>query len=194
MARATKAKGIAATVIAMIAAVIAVEGGWVNHRDDPGGETNMGITKSVAVEEGYTGPMKTIPRATVESIYYRRYFVEPGFDALVDIDPAVTEELFDTAVNMGPTRPSKWFQQSINALGGARLVVDGKIGPRTVTAYRAYQAKAGSRRACIAMLDSLDGRQRAEYDRLVRANASLKVFHRGWINHRIGNVSREKCQ
>jgi hypothetical protein len=44
------------------------------------------------------------------------------------------------------------------------------------------------------MLDSLDRQQRAEYDRLVRVNGKLRVFYRGWINHRIGNVKRSECE
>lgn len=186
--------GIAAAAIAMIASVIAVEGGWVHHPADPGGETNMGITKRVAVQNGYVGPMRTLPRSVAESIYYQRYLVEPGYAPLIAIDAAVTEELFDTTVNMGPARPSRWFQVSINAICSGRLAVDGRVGPGTIAAYRACQGRIGASRLCVAMLDALDARQRAEYDRLVRANARLKVFHRGWVAHRIGNVDRRRCR
>lgn len=185
--------GLPAAVAAMIAGTIALEGGYVNHPADPGGETNMGITKRVAVDAGYTGPMRQLPREVATSIYYDRYIVAPGFAPLVPLDAAVTEELFDTAVNMGPLRPSRWFQMSINQMCGTRLVVDGKVGPATIGAFRTCQAKLGARRMCLAMLDRLDARQRGEYDRLVAVNASLRVFHRGWINHRIGNVDRKKC-
>lgn len=187
-------KSIAAAAIAMIAGVIAVEGGYVNHKADPGGETNMGITKRVAVENGYRGSMRQLPREVAESIYYDRYLVGPGFEPLIEADAAVTEELFDTTVNMGPARPSRWFQQSINSLCGARLAIDGRVGPGTVAAFKACQARLGPVRACTAFLDALDARQRAEYDRLVRVNPRLRVFHRGWVNHRVGNVDRRKCQ
>ena len=43
------------------------------------------------------------------------------------------------------------------------------------------------------MIPALDAKQLAEYDRLIRANAKLKVFRKGWVNHRIGNVSLENC-
>jgi hypothetical protein len=43
------------------------------------------------------------------------------------------------------------------------------------------------------MLNSLDGHQRDEYARLVRVNPKLRVFHKGWVAHRVGNVDRRKC-
>lgn len=185
---------IAATALAMILGVIALEGGYVNDPLDPGGETKNGITKRVAVANGYTGPMRTIPHDVVVSIYHDDYLVAPGYEPLIAIDAAVTEELFDTTVNMGPARPGRWFQQSINAQCGARLVVDGRVGPATIGAYRACQSKLGATSLCLAMLDRLDGLQRGEYDRLVRVNPTLKRFHRGWTTHRIGNVDRAKCR
>lgn len=192
--KAKAAGGLAAAAIAMIAAVISVEGGWVNHPADPGGETNMGITRKVAIARGYTGPMRTLPRDVAESIYYDQYLVAPGYAPLIAIDAAVTEELFDTTVNMGPRRPGGWFQEAVNASCGTRLTVDGKIGPATIGAFKACQVRIGAAKLCVSMLDRLDARQRGEYDRLVVANRQLKVFHRGWIAHRIGNVDRARCK
>ncbi len=192
---ASKAKrGVGAVIAAIIAGTIALEGGYVNDKRDPGGETNMGITKRVAVENGYAGPMRALPRDVAESIYYDRYLVAPGYAPLVPIDAAVTEELFDTTVNMGAARPGRFFQQSINQLCGARLAVDGRVGPATIAAYTACQQRLGAATLCVSMLDSLDAKQRAEYDRLVRVNAALGAFHRGWIAHRVGNVDRAKCR
>jgi len=184
---------IGAAALTIIGAAIALEGGYVNHRNDPGGETNMGVTVSVARENGYIGPMRALPREVAESIYYRRYLVAPGLEPIIKHDAAVTEELFDTTVNMGPARPSRWFQQSLNELCAARIGVDGKIGGQTIAAFAACQKKLGATTLCVRMLDSLDARQKAEYARLVRVNPNLGVFHKGWVRHRIGNVDRAKC-
>lgn len=189
----TRHGGIAAAAVAMIAAVIAVEGGWVHHRDDPGGETNMGITKTVARQHGYTGPMRTLPREVAESIYYDSYLVKPGYAPLIALDAAVTEELFDTTVNMGPGRPSRWFQQSLNELCGTALPVDGNVGPATVRTFKSCQIKLGATTMCIKMLDRLDSKQRDEYGRLVKVNPRLRVFYKGWVAHRVGNVDRKRC-
>lgn len=167
-----------------------LEGGYVNHPDDPGGETNKGITKKVAVAYGYAGPMKTIPDAVVNSIFYQGYLVAPGYEPLIALDPAVTAELFDTTVNMGPARPGKFFQESLNEICPTlKLKVDGQVGPATVAGFARCQRTL----LCRAMIPALDAKQLAEYDRLIRANSKLSVFRKGWINHRIGNVPLEKC-
>lgn len=184
---------IPAAALAMIGTTIALEGNFVDHPNDPGGATRWGVTEKVARRHGYRGPMRTLPREVAESIYYEDYLVAPGYEPLIALDAAVTEELFDTTVNMGPRRPSRWFQAEINARCGTALAVDGRVGPATVGAFGQCQVRHGSARLCRAMLDSLDARQRAEYDRLVRVNPRLAVFHRGWLNHRIGNVDRRKC-
>lgn len=192
--KATAKKPIAGVALAMILSVVAVEGGYVYHPNDPGGETNKGVTKKVAVQHGYAGPMRAIPDTVVHSIYYDSYLVAPGYEPLIAIDGAVTEELFDTTVNMGPARPGRWFQAATNSICGTNLVIDGKVGPATVAAFRGCQARIAPAALCTAMLDRLDAAQRAEYDRLIRTNTKLKVFYRGWINKRIGNVDRAKCR
>lgn len=190
----TKAKGaIGATVGAIIAAVFAVEGGFVDHPNDPGGATNFGVTERVARKHGFDSDMRELPREKAFEIYRKDYIERPGFMPLVEIDPAVAEEVIDTAVNMGPVRPSRYFQRAVNEVCGSSLAVDGRIGPATVSVWRNCRFALGAP-ACVRVLDSLDRQQEAEYDRLVRVNPRLKVFRRGWQNHRIGNVDRKRCQ
>lgn len=49
------------------------EGGYVNDKDDKGGETNWGISKAVAREYGYKGEMKDLSKKTANNIYYNLY-------------------------------------------------------------------------------------------------------------------------
>ena len=130
-----KAK-VGAAIALILAAVFAVEGGYVNHPSDPGGATNHGITERVARQNGYTGSMRDLTRDRAAEIYERQYIEQPGFLPLVEIDAAVAEEVIDTAVNMGPARPSRFFQRAVNATCNTSLQVDGKIGPQTVKAWR----------------------------------------------------------
>lgn len=206
MSRAALAKtlggtGAAAALIAILGAIYADEGGYVNHPSDPGGATNHGITQEVARQHGYQVDMRFFPRhcagsaqVCADDIYIDSY-IKPmtgGQDMpLLAIDPAVSEELANTATNMGLQRPSRWFQQALRQYGYP-VAVDGKIGPRTVRYAREFRMVTGWR-GCRLMLDNLDARQRAEYDRIVRARPASKVFYKGWINRRIGNVDRRKC-
>lgn len=181
-------------VAGILAAVGLNEGGFVDHANDPGGPTNHGITEQVARKDGYTGHMRDFPKEWANDIIFTGYIKGPGFLPVIEASPAVGEEIVDSAVNFGPHRPSCWFQQSANELGAApALKVDCKIGARSVAAYRDLQGKFGKVRACVATLDKMDAKQTAEYQRLVRVNPKLKVFYRGWLNKRVGNVDRKKC-
>ncbi|MDE8654763.1 glycoside hydrolase family 108 protein [Novosphingobium album (ex Liu et al. 2023)] len=191
--------GISAALLAILATVFAIEGGYVDHPNDPGGATNHGVTEQVARRHGYAGDMRVLPKhcagaddICADRILVRDYVEKPGLAPLVEIEPAVAEEVIDSAVNFGPARPSRWLQLSLNELGGADLSVDGKVGPRTIERYRHYALTAGAG-GCVAMLDALDARQAAEYARLVRVNPRLKVFYRGWMRWRVGNVDRARC-
>lgn len=192
-------RGLVASIGIIIAAVFAVEGGYVNDPADPGGATNHGVTEAVAREHGYTGDMRDFPKTCeiegevcAESIYRTDYIDKPGFTPLVYIDPVVAEEVIDTAVNMGPSRPSRYFQRALNEVCGTFVAVDGKVGPSTVGTWLICRLEKGPA-ACVAMLDALDRQQEAEYDRLVRVNPRLSRFRKGWQNHRIRNVDRAEC-
>lgn len=133
-----------------------------------------------------------MPQSVAFACYQRNYVERPGFLPLVQIDPAVAEEVIDTGVNMGPSRPTRFFRQAVNEVCRTSLPIAGKIDAVTVKAWSDCRTNMGAR-ACVRVLDSLDRQQRAEYDRLVRVNPKLRVFHRGWVNHRIGNVKRSRC-
>jgi lysozyme family protein len=210
-----KRAGLGVGVVAILSSIFALEGGYVNNPKDPGGETNHGITVAVARKHGYTGTMRDLPRwcpdalnamiadaeagrrvrmvkPCADTILFVDYLERPKLLPLVAIDAAVAEEVADTATNMGPARPARFFQRAVNATCRTSIRVDGQIGPATTAAWAQCREQLG-RPACILMLKSLDDQQRAEYDRLVRRNPSLRVFYRGWINHRIGNVKPEAC-
>ena len=78
--------------------VFAVEGGYVNDPDDPGGETNYGISKRYHKDVD----IKNLTKEDAKEIYYREYWV-----------PNVTGKeqfwaedivLFDTAIHLGPAQ------------------------------------------------------------------------------------------
>lgn len=184
--------GVAA---AIISAILLVEGGYVNDPRDPGGETNRGITKAVAVEHGYTGSMRQLPEEKAREIYYDSYIKSPGFEPMLDISPAVARKLADSAVNVGVKRPSIWFQSALNALnrGGKDykdVAVDGKVGQSSIVAYRSLQRVRGSTTACVLVIKLLDAQQAVYYMSLTR----LSEYTVGWVSNRINNVPLNECK
>lgn len=194
---ASKAKlGAAGVSLAalIIAAVIDVEGGYVNDPADPGGETNHGITVEVARQSGYTGSMKDLPKEFAQKIYFEDYITKPGFFPLVEMQPAVAHKMVDAGVNVGTSRPSRWLQLTLNTLsrGGADypiLVVDGKVGTSTINAYASLAKKRGEVKACELVIKMLDAHQANYY-----ASLNMPSYQVGWIDNRIGNVPLSKCK
>jgi hypothetical protein len=86
-----------------------------------------GITKAVAVQNGYTGPMRSIPMDVVASIYRKAYWGRVRAD---DLPLAIRYPMFDAAVNSGTKQAIIWLQRALNT------TVDGIIGPQTIAAAR----------------------------------------------------------
>lgn len=181
--------------LAIIGTVFQLEGGYSNNPADPGGATNHGVTEAVARSHGYKGPMQMLPKELASDIYYKDYIVKPGFLPIVELQPAVGEELIDSGVNVGTSRPARWFQQTLNALnrGGLdypNVTVDGRIGPASIQAYKSLERVRGKVLACELTIKMLDGYQVQHYVSLT----NLYTFTPGWVAHRIGNVPLDKCK
>lgn len=101
------------------------EGGYVNHPDDPGGETNWGVTKVVARQHGYEGLMKDMPVEVAKAVYRKSYWDAVQAD---NLPPAIRYAVFDAAVNSGVGTSVRWLQQSVGA------TPDGVLGPKTLAA------------------------------------------------------------
>jgi lysozyme family protein len=103
------------------------EGGFVNHPDDPGGITNLGVTKKVYDEwigrESTEQEMRDLTPEDVGPIYKKNYWDRIKGDLLPS---GVDWCAFDWAVNSGKSRPSKAIQRAVGA------TQDGAIGPATI--------------------------------------------------------------
>lgn len=174
------------SIDSIIAGVIATEGGYVNNPNDKGGETNFGITVAVARANGYTGPMKSMPKSVAESIYRKRYVVDPKFDQVAALSASVAEELIDTGVNMGPVKAAEFLQRWLNGFGveGKDLVVDGKLGPASLTALKTFLQKRGTDGERV-LLRGLNGSQAARYLDLTESNKTQRTFLYGWVKNRV---------
>jgi len=120
--------------------VLAHEGGYVDHPDDPAGATRWGITEAVARRVGYRGNMRDLPVDLAKRIYREDYWNAVRADEL----PAeIRYVVFDAAVNSGPRQSIQWLQQAL------AVPADGVLGP--ITMGKAHQADPEQlRRACLA--------------------------------------------
>jgi lysozyme family protein len=114
-------------------AVLHHEGGFVNHPSDPGGMTNLGVTKKVWEEwVGYEVDEKVMRSLTpnhVWPMYKAKYWDKIKGD---DLPSGVDYAVFDAAVNSGPGRAAKWLQSCVG------VEPDGGIGPKTLAAVAAF--------------------------------------------------------
>lgn len=173
----------------LIDGLIGREGKYSNHPSDTGGETMWGITIAVARANGYTGPMRDMPRATAAAIYRNEYFVKPGFDQVYALSQPIAEELFDTGVNMGVSVPGPWLQRILNVLNNhgkdyAQLTVDGKIGPGTAVALRSFLNRRGAAGEKV-ILRALNCQQGARYLDITEKREANEDFYFGWLLNRV---------
>ena len=181
-----------ADVDSMVEGLIEREGGYVANRADSGGPTCFGITEAVARANGYSGPMRQLPREEAAAIYKRLYWLRPRLDEVAKRSPAIAGELFDTGANMGPAVAVTFLQRALTALNrNAKdypdLVPDGRIGPQTLAALDAFLKLRGNGNGEAVLLRALEALQGERYLRLAERRPANEAFLYGWLANRIGN-------
>lgn len=146
-----------------IAHVLASEGGYVNHPDDPGGPTNLGIT--LADARHYWKPnataadVKAMSIDIAKQIYRAHYWNALSCDSLpAGVDYCV----FDYGVNSGVARSARVMQRLL------RVEADGVVGPQTVAAAN----KADSSKLVNLICD--------ERMAFLKSLKTWRVFGKGW--------------
>lgn len=147
--------------------LIGHEGGYVNDPQDPGGETNWGITKRTAMANGYTGNMKTMTRQQAYEIYRRAFWLRYNCEQMPD---AVAYQFFDAAVNHGFGNASRMLQRAVGVLD------DGIIGK--------YSLEAINSNPISDTLMVLNGERLNFYTRL----KNFDRFGKGWVNRVAQNL------
>lgn len=107
--------------------VLSHEGGYVCDPHDSGGETCFGISKRAYPELDIKH--LTLPQA--KDIYRKDYWEKLGLGLFPDRLALV---LFDTSVNAGRSQAVKILQRSLNLSAFPRLIEDGILGSKTLTA------------------------------------------------------------
>lgn len=120
------------------------EGGYVNHPEDPGGMTNMGVTKKVYEEwignEVTEEDMQGLIREDVAPIYQKNYWL--GVKAH-DLPDGLDLCVFDWGVNSGPGTATKKLQEMVGA------DADGILGPNSLSSLNVYIEEHGLKQTII---------------------------------------------
>ena len=150
---------------ASLALVLQSEGGFVNHKFDPGGMTNLGVTRNVwkdwVKHEVDEAEMRALTPELVAPLYKSRYWDACKCD---DLPRGVDYAVFDAAVNMGPGRAARLLQA---ALG---VTADGSIGRATIAAATAADP--------VELLEAFSQGKEAFYKSL----STFQTFGKGWLS------------
>jgi lysozyme family protein len=143
--------------------LIGHEGRYVWHPNDPGGETNWGISK-----RSYPNlDIKNLTEQQAKEIYKRDFWDRMRIEKL---PPLIQFDVFDCCVNSGLQRASTLLQRAVGE------VEDGLLGTNTMAAIAGVEpshllARFNAHR--LIFMASLDG---------------WPVFGRGWARRIAGNL------
>lgn len=145
-----------------------IEGGLVDHPNDPGRLTNYGISKRSHPDIDIENLTKEGAKAIYKEEYWPWYM-----DSVTDW--GVVSEMFEQLVNMRPSTAVKVWQRALNYLG-AEIEVDGQFGPVTLRSINEY-----SRRMRVSLIKALNGVQFVHFLKLVEGGERFDTFARGWL-------------
>ena len=188
----------------IITDIIAVEGGYVNHSSDLGGETNFGITyatankvsnKKMLTAMGWDGKMRNLTQPMAYAIYDVEFWTKLNLDAIFEISPFLADKLFDQGVNCGPARAAKWLQRALNGFNRGQkdykdLTVDGGIGNDTLIALNGLIQKRGRAGAVTVLLYAIVSFQGNHYLTIAEEREANEEFMYGWFMERLSHNLR----
>ena len=139
------------------------EGGFVNHPSDPGGMTNLGVTKAVYDKfinrESTEEEMRALTPIEVAPIYKKNYWDRGRCD---DLPSGVDWSVFDWGVNSGVGRSAKALQRIVG------VTADGGIGPMTLKAVANFEPK------------DIIVKMHATRQKFYEGLTTFKTFGKGW--------------
>ena len=143
------------------------EGGYVDNKNDPGGETKFGITLKVALDHGYKGDMANLDLITAKAIYATTYWPK----CLDELPFKIAFNVFDGAVNSGLSQSIKWLQRSLG------IKEDGLLGPETIAGSNKQNPEIIAVKFNVNRMEFLTGNHRWSF------------FGKGWARRIAKNLA-----
>lgn len=181
----------------IIESVIGLEGGYSNNPNDPGGETNWGITAAAIVPYrdyltgvmGWDGQMISLTKSQAVYVYIKEYWDPMDLDNIMAQSqnaPLLADLLFEAGVNLGTGTIVGMMQQCLNVLNYQQryysdITVDGVAGDATLGALQGlFQAHPTTGLPnLLFMMSALVG---ARYIAIAANNSSQEEWEDGWQN------------
>lgn len=165
--------------------------GYVNSKNDSGGETNYGITKVVARQCGYNGEMCDLPKEKAVAIYKNEYWIKSGANRVSELSFNIAFLLFDFAVNSGVgnavTTIQKVFNEKYNI--NPKLAIDGVFGNKTLNAFITLQSyKKNNEFIFIEFEKYYISKILKYYTSLKKPKIGFQANGVGWVNRVANNI------
>jgi lysozyme family protein len=156
--------------------VIRSEGGYTNNPKDPGGMTNLGVTRTnweLYLDRDVTeADMRALTPEMVKPFYKKNYWDRIRGD---ELPSGVDYAAYDLAVNSGTGRAAKYLQQI------AGVTADGVIGPRSIEAIKNCDAEDVVDEICNMRMTFLEGL------------GTFETFGKGWTT-RVNDVKAKATE
>ncbi len=169
--------------------LLGVEGEYADHRDDSGGATRWGVTEYLARAHGYYGEMREYPLERAIQVYRLEYWSPLALTPIAYMHFEIAYEIFEASVQTPPGTAAVWLQRLLNVYNRretdyADVVVDGRIGERTLTALGRFLRHRGPEGADV-MVVSLNALQAVYLISLAERRQKDETFVYGWIKERV---------
>jgi lysozyme family protein len=162
------------------------EGGYSNDPADRGGETKWGITQKTWAGYGSDTEWRHMTLNDAQNLYLNVYWRGACLSVLDSgaVPQRLLNEIFDAVVNHGIAGGIRCLQRAYNDINGDGddLVVDGRIGNKTITAVASFCNRNGS--YADALLAALRFERAGLYFNLCN-DPTQKKFLRGWLRRLI---------
>ena len=178
----------------MIKRIAGVEAGYVNNKDDLGGETNHGVTKAVALENaadlksqfGWDGTMINLSQPMALFLFKKKYWNKMLLDSIYAISPSVADKMLDIGINSGTGAAVIIVQKFLSALNMKQslypdLDIDGGMGKKSLDALNALIAKRGKKEVVQRLALTLTAYQVVNAIEISNGREANETFTWGWL-------------
>jgi lysozyme family protein len=158
---------------------------YTNDPNDPGGPTKWGIALKF-IKDDIKGldidididddgdidsiDIQNLTEANAIAIYRNKYW-DKNLEKVLDCSKSI--KILDMRINLGIVTTNKIVQKALVNLG-YNLVIDGKIGPKSIAAIEDADKDA--------FVNELKDLQWDRYQMLIEKNSKLAVYKKGWYN------------